>query len=654
VKASEAQSDQALIDATRSGDRAAFAVLWSRHSGPASAFARSVTTLDADDVVAEAFARIYATIRNGSGPTAGFRPYLYATIRNVAARWGRATATVNLDDIESVEAPSSTESDVLTAIDRTATAQAFRSLPTRWQEVLWYVEVEGLTPRQAGVLLGMRPNSVSALAIRAREGLRRAWIRSQLASSGLEPECARTVERLPAFARGTLGRRPAEQVREHLTTCARCRLAAEEASEINSRLAAVLLPLTAGVAGGAAYAAGTHPAAGAASGGSAIGMPGGHTTAATGSGSGSGSGSPAAGSSSSSVGGSSAGGGPGAAGLVTAGVIGAGALVVAGVGVSIALLLGPTTAPTGVPDAGPVAAQGVTEADAPIDAPPASVPSPPPSTPLPSVPPTDAPHSAAPERAPQPATPVPPPVPGGSGHQPLPPVGPSATSSAPSAPRPTATPAPSPTPAPTPTVVPTPTPTPTPTAVPTPTPTPTPTPEPLPAPSAHVVPGPTEVFPELAGRGEPLAVISILRAPADGETDAAGDDVSTWTAVADATGTWTATLSGIRPGPSEILVTQAADGGIASAPSAPVPVFVEPPPTLRIDEVIPGILYDLGVDGLPGKTFRIEYGPWASEPYSLDAAGRWNEDGPVVIQNPSALLVRYVNGDRIGPATSSR
>ena len=50
-----------------------------------------------------------------------------------------------------------------------AAAKAFASLPERWQVVLWHLEVEGQKPADIAPLLGMSPNSVSALAYRARE-----------------------------------------------------------------------------------------------------------------------------------------------------------------------------------------------------------------------------------------------------------------------------------------------------------------------------------------------------------------------------------------------------------------------------------------------------------------------------------------------------
>ena len=247
-------SDGALIERTRRGDRAAYGELWQRHSASARTVARSYSSLDPDDLVAESFTRIYDAILAGRGPTAAFRPYLFTTVRNTAASWGRARRETNLETLESFEDPATTESATLDALDRSTTAQAFRSLPTRWQEVLWYSEVEGMQPQQIAPLIGMSANATAALAYRAREGLRQAWIQAHLRNAE-EPECRWTIDRLGGYTRGKLRGRDTSRLEAHLDDCARCTIVAAEAREVGSRLALVLLPLAAGIGGATAYSA---------------------------------------------------------------------------------------------------------------------------------------------------------------------------------------------------------------------------------------------------------------------------------------------------------------------------------------------------------------------------------------------------------------
>jgi DNA-directed RNA polymerase specialized sigma24 family protein len=67
-------------------------------------------------------------------------------------------------------------------------ARAFRSLPERWQAVLWHTDIEASGPAEIAWLLGLSANSVAALAYRAREGLRQAYLQMHL-SEVVRQEC---------------------------------------------------------------------------------------------------------------------------------------------------------------------------------------------------------------------------------------------------------------------------------------------------------------------------------------------------------------------------------------------------------------------------------------------------------------------------------
>jgi RNA polymerase sigma factor (sigma-70 family) len=248
--------DADLVLRTRSGDRAAFAELWRRHYRSGVTVARSVTSsLDADDLVQESYTRIYDSIVSGGGPTGSFRAYLFTSIRNTAATWGRARRETAIDALDSVEDPATSEQASADALDRSLTHRAFRSLPTRWQEVLWYSEIEQMKPAEIAPLLGLKATAVAQLTFRAREGLREAWIQAHLRSVADGSDCQWTIERLGAYARMNVGRRDRVRVEAHLADCARCAIVASEAKEVSSRLALVLLPLTLGAAGTAGYLA---------------------------------------------------------------------------------------------------------------------------------------------------------------------------------------------------------------------------------------------------------------------------------------------------------------------------------------------------------------------------------------------------------------
>lgn len=255
-------SDAALIEETRGGSRQAYHTLWERHMSAGLAYAGShADVASADDLVAEAFTRILAAIRQGNGPSGAFRAYLVATIRNVAIRWGQSgRRETNLDDFDQLEGADSAESQVLSALERSITARAFSSLAQRWQEVLWYSEVEQLSRVDIAVLLGIKPNAVSQLMFRAREALRAAWIQVHLNADTLEGEHREVVELLGLRARGTLSRRDERWVQAHIGECPGCLMIAEKADEVGSRLAFVILPLFGGIAGATHYLAAARDA----------------------------------------------------------------------------------------------------------------------------------------------------------------------------------------------------------------------------------------------------------------------------------------------------------------------------------------------------------------------------------------------------------
>jgi RNA polymerase sigma factor (sigma-70 family) len=260
LDATDPPSDTQLVDRTRDGDGRAYAELWHRHYRAGVTVARSYTaSFDPDDLVSEAFTRTFAAIADGGGPTAGFRPYLFAVIRNTAASWGRrASREIAVEHAEEIEDPRFAEATLLAELDRSLAARAFRALPPRWQEVLWYTEVEALPPREVAPLLGMSPNAVAALAARAREGLRASWIRTHLPTLPEDSECHWAIEHLGVALRKRLATSARRRVDAHLAECDGCLLVAGEAAKANTHIGLVLLPLAAGIAGAAAYAGGVR------------------------------------------------------------------------------------------------------------------------------------------------------------------------------------------------------------------------------------------------------------------------------------------------------------------------------------------------------------------------------------------------------------
>ncbi|MEV8175633.1 sigma-70 family RNA polymerase sigma factor [Microbacterium sp. NPDC079176] len=250
----DTRSDAELADATRSGDARAFAVLWQRHSEAGLRAARAVTrSIDPDDLVSEAFTKTFSAMQNGGGPTDGFRAYLYAAIRNAAATWGGKQKDIPIEFIEEIpdEAPDAIEQ----LSDKTMLAAAFKNLPENHRTLLWYLEVEGMKPREIAPLMGLTPNAVSALALRARDGFRHAWLDALIADPSRPEECRWACGRLVRRSRRPVSRHERPRLESHLEGCAGCTIIARDIDTASSKLRAVLLPLALGSAGAAAYAA---------------------------------------------------------------------------------------------------------------------------------------------------------------------------------------------------------------------------------------------------------------------------------------------------------------------------------------------------------------------------------------------------------------
>ncbi|SCD30857.1 sigma-70 family RNA polymerase sigma factor [Streptomyces sp. PpalLS-921] len=511
-------SDARLISATREGDNTAYEKLYARHRGAAVRCAQQFASreADVDDLVAEAFANVLSAIRKGSGPTEFFRGYLVRTVRHCAFRVTRQQRRTTLTDTwDGHDSAEPARDPAVEAFDNQAVGNAFRSLPERWQAVLWHTEVEGEAPASIAPLLGLRPNSVSALAYRAREGLRTAYIQAHITTA--DRPCREYAAKLGAYARGKLGRTQSTQVGEHLDTCADCGGLYLELADLSSTLPAAVAPFFLGSAASAYLlntVGSTAVQQGAAQAGQVVPTPksawkSGKALAAAG---------------------------------VTAAVVAAGSLALAltaGHGGSdraapAGQIPSPASAgelpppdpapsftaarpaPSGVPgtglgivDEGPV--PHVTEGGGPLSDPQRSPEAPGASTgaALPQ-PPAGEPSAVGPPTVPEPPEPSPAPSwpDDGYGGESTPEPTPTPTRTPSPSPSPSSEPTPGPTPTPTPELTPEPTPRPTfspspePSPTPTPSPSPEPTPTPTPTPSPELTPEPTPT-PELTPEPTP-------------------------------------------------------------------------------------------------------------------------------------------------------
>jgi RNA polymerase sigma factor (sigma-70 family) len=251
----QTMSDAELIAASRTGDGDAFGELYRRHVPAARAAARAMcrNRSDADDLVSEAFLNVLRTLQNGNGPEMAFRPYLLVAVRNRfydrMRRKQEDPADEPTDELNLALIDNATIEE-----DKMLAAAAFGTLPERWQLVLWHTEIEGRTPAEIAPLLGLAPNSVAALAYRAREGLRQAYLQAHL-QTPREVDCRECVGHLGAYVRDSLSDRDRRKVDEHLAGCESCRALLAELTDTNVMLRAALIPAIVGIPA-AAYLSG--------------------------------------------------------------------------------------------------------------------------------------------------------------------------------------------------------------------------------------------------------------------------------------------------------------------------------------------------------------------------------------------------------------
>jgi RNA polymerase sigma factor (sigma-70 family) len=225
-------SDAELIDHVRHSHSDAFTILYERHVLAARAYARSLTRCasDADDLVSEAFTRLLELVQEHRGPTTDFRPYLLCVVRNLANDgYRRERRTSPAEDVGAGPSTADTLQNVIDQFDEQSALRALATLPESWQDILWRIEVLDIRPRQLARETAESARNISALAHRARQGLRNAYL-SESNGHG-RSSCSPIVDRLGAYCRDRIRPQERQFIHRHLSNCAECRSSLEAIRE---------------------------------------------------------------------------------------------------------------------------------------------------------------------------------------------------------------------------------------------------------------------------------------------------------------------------------------------------------------------------------------------------------------------------------------
>lgn len=252
-------------DADSVRGRAAFAELYGRHRETVTAQAYTLTRDwgRAEDLTAETFARVLRALAGGNGPQESVLGYLLVALRGEASRAAELAA-------ESVPVAPETIADFLDVTpdfvtelsERDQIVRAFVALPAETREMLWAVDVEGLTASDAAEYLGTTPGALRVAVHRARKRLATSYLQQYVEVS--DPRCLPFARRLASLARQSLGARDTAEVSAHLAGCAACTAQLERLRSLARQLRVWVGPLLiGGSVGGIATAAetGNAPAA---------------------------------------------------------------------------------------------------------------------------------------------------------------------------------------------------------------------------------------------------------------------------------------------------------------------------------------------------------------------------------------------------------
>jgi RNA polymerase sigma-70 factor, ECF subfamily len=162
----DAEAVRELVDRARSGERAAFAVLYRAHHAAVWRLASFYLQDAAEDAVSETFVRAWKALPRFKPTKAPFSAWLYAIARNVVAdELKRQRRSEPRDTL-----PDSVTTDDLA--DRAALAQAIAQLPRDQRRVIEMKYLLGFQNPDVATAIGRSTGAVNAIQWRALKKLR--------------------------------------------------------------------------------------------------------------------------------------------------------------------------------------------------------------------------------------------------------------------------------------------------------------------------------------------------------------------------------------------------------------------------------------------------------------------------------------------------
>lgn len=224
--------DQELLARHRAGDPNAYGELFAKHRRRAFGFAKqySRSNEQSEDLVIEAFTRILGTIRRGKGPTISMGHYLASTIRTLAVSRSRedkhefALDPQDVAEMYEREQFSLQKDPAMPLHTAGWLADAFNSLSTREQEVLWFRAVENIASKDIATKMGISTATATRVYQAATLELRKRFVALSIDASPT-PECEEFRPQLMGLADENRPRRqdmPDGALKDHVEGCPYC------------------------------------------------------------------------------------------------------------------------------------------------------------------------------------------------------------------------------------------------------------------------------------------------------------------------------------------------------------------------------------------------------------------------------------------------
>jgi RNA polymerase sigma-70 factor (ECF subfamily) len=230
------ETDQALVEAARGGDRGALEKLLERHQGAVYRFGMKMCgeAEDAKDVLQETLFAAVRSLPNFRGASS-ISTWLYTIARSFCLK-KRRTSKFAPDRIESLEAQAEASSEVAdlrrTPEEDAAARQtkrvldaAIAGLDPMYREVLVLRDVEGLPAAEVAEILGLTIEAVKSRLHRARVAVRDrvAPVLAPQAEARPGPSCQDVVLMFSRRLEEEIDPGACAELEKHLQTCPSCR-----------------------------------------------------------------------------------------------------------------------------------------------------------------------------------------------------------------------------------------------------------------------------------------------------------------------------------------------------------------------------------------------------------------------------------------------